>query len=131
MGISAYARIALADGSAVRAEDVAPGAVLLNPLNGGTLTVKKVWQGPGVGMVRIGAADGALVDLTGDQRLATAAGPLPASDIRPGTVLVSVQGHIACSEAGTIMGDYMVYDIIPEPAAVSAVAANGIVVFLG
>lgn len=124
MGISAYSGIALPEGTTVRAEDVAPGDLLANPLAGGTLTVKKVWQGPGVGMFRIAAA-GALLDLTGDQAVLTAAGPLEARQVRPGTLLVTAAGQAACTEAAPIMGDYMVYDIVPDSAASPCIAANG------
>lgn len=128
MGISAYSMVALPDGGSVRAEDIVAGDVLLNPL-GGTVTTKKVWQGPGVGMFRIGTGE-ALVDLTGDQKVRTRSGPLAAGEVRPGTVLVTASGEATCSEAGGIMGDYMVYDIVPENNAGSWLSVNGFFVGL-
>lgn len=131
MGISAYSQIALPGGDAVRAENVNPGDVLLNPLTGGALAVKKIWGGPGIGMFRIAAANGALVDLTGDQTLLAAGGPMPAERIRPGTVLVTLAGEAACTEASAIPGDYMVYDIVPEGGDKPCMAVNGFLLFLG
>ena len=106
-------------------------AALLLSACGAGQAVGKVWQGPGVGMVRITAANGAILDVTGDHALLTGQGPTAASDLRAGSVLTIPGGTTACSEAVPLAGDYMVYDIKTERGTLNAcMIVNGLAVGL-
>lgn len=127
MGISAYAAVTLADGTEKRAEDVAAGDSLLETNSGTSLSVRKVWQGPAVGMFRVALASGTMLDLTGDQKIMTASGLVAAGQIQPGTQIRTLDGYAVCGEAYALPGDFMVYDIVPEnPATAPYIAANRI-----
>lgn len=127
MGISAYAAVTLADGTEKRAEDVAAGDSLLETGGGAALPVRKVWQGPAVGMFRVVLTGGGMLDLTGDQNIMTANGFVAAGQIQPGTRVRTLDGDVVCSEAQGLPGDFMVYDIVPEnPANAPCIAANRI-----
>ncbi len=125
MGISAYAAVTIADGTEKRAEDVVAGDTLLETGGGAALSVRKVWQGPAVGMFRVALTGGVMLDLTGDQKIMTANGLVAAGRIQPGTQIRTLDGYAVCSEAYGLPGDFMVYDIVPEnPAAAPCIAAN-------
>lgn len=131
MGISAYAAVTVADGTEKRAEDVVSGDSLLDASGGTALSVRKVWQGPAVGMFRIALTGGRMLDLTGDQKIMTAGGLVAADRIQPGTQIQTMDGYAVCGEAYGLPGDFMVYDIVPEnPAAAPCIAANRILVGL-
>lgn len=130
MGISAYSMVSLADGEQKRAEDLAAGDRVANPLTGNAVAVRKVWQGPGVGMIRITVADGTVFDATGDQRLLAGGAMTPAGQVRAGAPLRTVAGDVPCADASPLPGDYMVYDVVLEDDAGGApcIAANGLIV---
>ena len=129
MGFSAYALVRMADGSEKRAENIEKGDRVADPLTGGSFTVKNVWQGPGVGMFRVTGANGTDLDLTEDQVLVTGGGPVRANQITPGAILRLEQGTTSCSGAERLMGDFMVYDIVPaaDTGGPAHLAANGLI----
>ncbi|MCC8189649.1 MAG: Hint domain-containing protein [Planctomycetes bacterium] len=112
MGLSAYSSITCADGAGKRAEDMASGDLVWDPLAGAPAPVRTVWSGPAVGMYRITADNGQILDLTEDHALVTAAGLVQAGDIRPGQTLVVPGGTVRCTESVRLPGDFKVYDIV-------------------
>lgn len=129
MGISAYAVVGMADGSEKRAEDIEAGDRLADPISGGAFTVGKIWQGPGVGMIRVAAQNGDDIDLTEDQNLLVGDGRVAAGQVAPGSPLRTRDGLTVCTGTERLMGDYMVYDIVPEGGAGGAsLCANGFAV---
>lgn len=130
MGVSAYTKILTFDGTEKRAEDLAIGDSLRDPVSGQTLPIVKIWQGPAVGMFRIATDNGAVLDLTEDQLVVTEFGIAMANQIVPGSILVAPVGLTACTESARLPGDFMVYDLVVEsPEDISpCVAANGLLV---
>ncbi len=129
MGISAYAMAVLADGTEKRIEDLTIGDVVRNPLSGKDGTIRKYWQGPAVGMFRITAGNGKMLDLTADQKVMTAQGMIPAGDVKIGTILQCADGQILCTEASALPGDFMVYDIaLTQDDMISALSVNSFIV---
>ena len=114
MGLSAYTMILAADGTEKRAENIVPGDMVKNPFTGKDQAVRKVWQGPAVGMFRIAADDGGTLDLNEDHAVLTGGGLMKAAQIQAGTVLRTAAGTARCVEATRLLGDFMVYDVVLE-----------------
>lgn len=132
MGLSAYALVLMADGTEKRAENMEAGDMVADPVAGGGRRVKKIWQGPGVGMFRITAANGAALDLTEDHPVLCGGSPTPAGNVAVGATLGSRDGAVSCSGAERLMGDFMVYDIVMEDGGAQALLlASGMIVGTG
>lgn len=128
MGLSAYTMVRMEDGSEKRAEDVVVGDRLYEPVSGGSARVERILSGPGVGMCSVALANGEVLHLTGDQPVLTVQGAVAAGDLRQGMQLQTVAGPVACAEAASLMGDYMVYDLnVSAEQAATYLAANGVV----
>lgn len=131
MGISAYAVTLMADGREVRVEDLAVDDSLRNALSGEGVTIRKHWQGPAVGMFRIAADNGRMLDLTADQKVLTSEGMLPAGEVKPGMILQCIDKQASCTEASFLRGDFMVYDIAlakDDASGAPALSANGFII---
>lgn len=129
MGLSAYAMIAMADGSEKRAEDLERGDLVREAATGVAAAVTKIWQGPAVGMVRLHCDDGTMLDLTGDSLVAGASGPAAVAGTAAGSPLLATGRTAVCADVEMLPGDYMVYDVtLDSPASVPCLAANGIAV---
>ena len=132
MGLSAYALVLMADGTEKRAENMEAGDMVADPVTGGSRRVRKIWQGPGVGMFRITAANGATLDLTEDHPVLCGGSASPVGNVAVGAPLGSRDGAVACTGAERLMGDFMVYDIVMEDGGDQALLlANGIVAGTG
>lgn len=127
MGLSAYGTVLAADGGEKRVEEIDVGDRLLDAASGGVAVVRDVWRGPGVGMMRLTARSGEVLDVTGDQFVLTLAGPVAAAQAAPGAHLRTYAGATDLSGAAAIPGDYMVYDVELEPAG-AFILVNGIAV---
>jgi len=128
MGISAHSMVVMADGASKRAEDVAVDDTVFCPLSGDAIAILRSLNGPGVGMVSFTA--GALrIDVTGDHRVLTDNGFMPAHGIRVGAKLQTTEGILDCTEAGPLTGDFMVYDFTANTDAPAAYV-NGFVLAL-
>lgn len=117
MGLSPYSMVLLADGGEERIENIRPGDRVLEALSGQALEVLDCRNSPGVGMVRVEAEGGIVLDLTGDQNLLTSAGMLAAHRLSPGTGLRARDGFVRCDAVNSLMGDYMVYDLVVAASA--------------
>lgn len=128
MGVSAYGMVLLADGSLKRAEDLQIGDLVREALSGLPVAVRQVWQGPGIGMMRLTADNGELLDVTEDTVFLAETGPASADRIPPGTPLRTDAGTAHCTDTSAMMGDYMVYDIVLDGADAVFITVNGFVI---
>lgn len=131
MGLSAYAKVLLADRKTEkRADDIVEGDELWDAFAKRPAKVTKVWQGPAVGMHRISAGGSRVVDLTGDHLVLTENGLIKANAVRVGLQILAEGGAVRCAETLSLFGDYMVYDFVTEgsEAAKPVLFANGLAV---
>lgn len=128
MGVSAYGMVLLADGSLKRAEDLQIGDLIRNALSGHPVAVRQVWQDPGVGMIRLTADNGELLDVTEDTVFLVETGLASVDRIPPGTPLRTDAGTARCTDASAMMGDYMVYDIVLDGADAVFIIVKGFVI---
>ena len=120
----------LPDLAGKRADSLVGGDVVREAMTGAAVRVVDVHANPAVGMTRIGAENGAILDLTGDHLILTAGGMIRAGEAMPGTLLAIPGGTSPCIEATSLMGDYKVYDAVlgPEAGGQPCIVANGLVV---
>lgn len=126
MGLSPYAGVVTGAGDEKRSEDLAPGDAIRNAAGGGDLRVVKCLNSPAVGMMRVCAEGGVILDLTGDQPVLSENGPVAAQSLAPGVGLRGADGIVKCTAVEALMGDYMVYDVVVENAG-----ADGAWMFAG
>jgi hypothetical protein len=126
MGISAYSNVRAIDGGERRADAILAGDELFDPLAETMVTVRKIWEGPAVGMMRITADNGTVLDLTEDQTVLTDVGRMAAGKLAAGIALQTPDGWTYCSDAHPLMGDYMVYDISLDKG--DCILVNGVMI---
>lgn len=129
MGVSAYTMIRTGDGTEKRAEDLTPGDVVFDPVSNMPVSLRKVWQGPAVGMYRLALDNGLSIDLTEDHLVLAETGLLAAKDVAPGAAVRMADGFARCIEAAPLLGDYMVYDLVAETdgGVKPCMLANGVI----
>ena len=126
MGLSAFCMIRMADGSEKRAQDLAAGDMVFDPVSGRAATVTAMLDGPGVGMIGLETEAGSVIHVTGDHLIRTEAGAVRAEQVRAGDRLLAACGVTVCAAAEAVPGDFKVYDVRGEGLA--GLLANGIVV---
>lgn len=130
MGLGAYCEVLTANGAGKRAENITPDDIVFEAMTGAAVSVKKVYNGPAVGMHRIAADNGAVVDLTEDHAVLTVAGLVEAGRVRVGDMLQTGSGPVRCGESQGLLGDYNVYDISVQTGSEISpcLSVNGLVV---
>lgn len=132
MGLSPYTGILTPAGEEKRIGNIVAGDRVREDLSGAALVVADNLNSPGVGMVRVHAGADTILDLTGDQYLLGDSGKIAANRVAPGTILRSATGYAQCHSVEPLMGDYMVYDLVPADTPGGAwIVANGLVVAAG